>query len=89
MQKAKEGYAGAFSLMMQNKVKALNVYNVLENSHFDNLEDMEIITTDGGISLSVRNDASFSIGTDMNFYEHQLTYNPNMPIRSLITVRMP
>ena len=75
---------GVFSLMMQDKVKALNVYNVLGNSHFDNPEDVEIITTDGGISLSVRNDASFIIGTDMNFYEHQSTYNPNMPMRSLI-----
>ena len=52
---------GVFSLMMQDKVKALNVYNVLGNSHFDNPEDVEIITTDGGISLSVRNDASFTI----------------------------
>ena len=76
--------SSVFSLMMQDKVKALNVYNVLGNSHFDNPEDVEIITTDGGISLSVRNDASFIIGTDMNFYEHQSTYNPNMPMRSLI-----
>ena len=76
--------SSVFSLMMQNKEKALNVYNVLGNSHFDNPEDVEIITTDGGISLSVRNDASFIIGTDMNFYEHQSTYNPNMPMRSLI-----
>jgi len=76
--------SSVFSLMMQDKVKALNVYNVLGDSHFDNPEDVEIITTDGGISLSVRNDASFIIGTDMNFYEHQSTYNPNMPMRSLI-----
>ena len=78
--------SSVFSLMMQDKVKALNVYNVLGNSHFDNPEDVEIITTDGGISLSVRNDASFIIGTDMNFYEHQSTYNPNMPLRDLFYI---
>ena len=29
-------------------------------------------------------DAAFIIGTDMNLYEHQSTYNPNMPLRGLI-----
>ncbi len=33
-----------FSLMMQDKVKALNVYNVLGNSHFDN-PDLELSCT--------------------------------------------
>ena len=37
-----------------------------------------------GISLSIRNDASFLIDMNMSFYEHQSTYNPNMPLRSMI-----
>ena len=37
-----------------------------------------------GISLSIRNDASFLIDMNMSFYEHQSTYNPNMPLRSAI-----
>ena len=58
-----------FSLLLNNKENALDVYNGLNDSHFENPEDVEIITGDGGISLSVRNDASFLIGTDMNFLE--------------------
>ena len=37
-----------------------------------------------GISLTVRNDASFLIDGQANFYEHQSTYSPNMPLRELI-----
>jgi hypothetical protein len=37
-----------------------------------------------GISLSIRNDAAFVIDFNINIYEHQSTYNPNMPLRSLI-----
>lgn len=45
---------------------------------------MEIIPLEKGISLTVRNDATFIIDMYMNFYEHQSTYNPNMALRNLI-----
>ena len=45
---------------------------------------MEIILLEKGMSLTVRNDATFIIDMYMNFYEHQSTYNPNMPLRDLI-----
>ena len=38
----------------------------------------------GGISLSVRNDASFIVAARLSIYEHQSTVCPNMPVRSLI-----
>lgn len=41
-------------LLMENKAKARDVYNVLNDRHFDNLEDVKIIISDGGISLSIR-----------------------------------
>ena len=39
---------------------------------------------ENGISLSIRNDAAFIVGTDINIYEHQSSYNPNMPLRALV-----
>ena len=39
---------------------------------------------DGGISLSIRNDAAFIVDARLSIYEHQSTICPNMPIRSLI-----
>ena len=32
------------------------LYNVMNGSHYDNPDDVEMVTLDGGISLSVRND---------------------------------
>ena len=60
------------------------LYNVMNGSHYDNPDDVEIITLDGGISLSVRNDAAFVVDARLSIYEHQSTICPNMPVRSLI-----
>jgi hypothetical protein len=43
-----------------------------------------MVRLDKGISLSVRNDAEFVIDFELNIYEHQSTYNPNMPLRGLV-----
>ncbi len=43
-----------------------------------------MVIHDGGISLSVRNDASFIVDARLSIYEHQSTVCPNMPVRSLI-----
>ena len=73
-----------FSMLMQEKAYALEVYNAVNNSDYDNPEEIEIITLQHGVKLSVRNDASFVLDMTANYYEHQSTYNPNMPLRSLI-----
>ena len=39
---------------------------------------------EAGLLLTVRNDASFMIDDHINIWEHQSTFNPNMPLRSLI-----
>ena len=41
---------------------------------------------ENGVMLSVSNDASFIFDAYLNMYEHQSTYNPNMPLRFLIYV---
>ena len=41
--------------------------------------DVEMVIHDGGISLSVRNDASFIVDARLSIYEHQSTVCPNMP----------
>lgn len=40
-------------------------------------------TLDDVIYLSMKNDMSFLIGGTMNLYEHQSTFNPNMPLRGI------
>lgn len=82
----REYKSNSFSLLMKEKKYALEVYNYLNNSHYTNEDDIQIVEIDGGIKLSVRNDATFIVDGYVNLYEHQSTPNPNMPLRLLIYV---
>ena len=73
-----------FSMLMEEPKYALDVYNALNDSDYDDPNIIEIKNLDKCVSLSIRNDAAFIIGMNLNIYEHQSTYNPNMPLRSLI-----
>ena len=73
-----------FSMLMQEKEYALETYNAINGSDYDNPEEIEIITLEHGVALSIHNDASFIVDMNVNYYEHQSTYNPNMPLRNLI-----
>ena len=80
----REYKSDVFSMLLREPENALEVYNALNHTHYDNPEDVEIQTLERGVSLTVRNDAAFVIDWNLNIYEHQSTYNPNMPLRSLI-----
>ena len=80
----REYKSDVFSMLMQDKERALQLYNAMNGSSYDNPEDVEMVIHDGGISLSVRNDASFIVDARLSIYEHQSTVCPNMPVRSLI-----
>lgn len=82
----REYKSDVFSLLMEDKENALQVYNALNGSAYDDPERVEICRLDSSISLSVRNDAAFIIDMNLSIYEHQSSYNPNMPLRSLIYI---
>ncbi|MGN0425363.1 MAG: hypothetical protein ACI4FY_08605 [Acetatifactor sp.] len=73
-------------MLMENKTYALEVYNALNDTNYTDPEAVEVVELDKGVSLSVRNDALFIVDMNFNFYEHQSTYNPNMLMRSLISM---
>lgn len=80
----REYRSDTFSLLMQIPEYALEVYNPLNHTHYDNPDDIMFQQLNHSFSLTVRNDASFIIDSYFNLYEHQTTYNPNMPLRSLV-----
>ena len=73
-----------FSMLMENPVNALALYNALNDSSYTDPDMVEMCTLDKGISLSIRNDAAFVLDSNLSLYEHQSTVCPNMPIRNLI-----
>jgi hypothetical protein len=82
----REYKSDVFSMLMEDKRNALQVYNAVNGSDYDDPELVEICSLDKGISLSVRNDAAFVLDAYLSIYEHQSTVCPNMPLRSLIYV---
>jgi len=62
----------------------LSLYNALTGKNHTNIEDLEITTLEDVIYVSMKNDLSFLIHSQMCLYEHQSTVNPNMPLRGLL-----
>lgn len=73
---------------VDRKEWTLSLYNAVNGSHYTDPQDIEITTVENAIYLSMKNDISFLIADTMNFYEHQSTYNPNMPLRMFIYASM-
>lgn len=82
----REYRSDVFSMLMADKKNALQVYNALNGTHYDDPELVEIHTIDKGVSLSVRNDSAIVVDSSLSLYEHQSTVCPNMPIRCLFYV---
>ena len=71
-------------LFGESKENALSLYNAVNNSAYTNPDELEFNTIDDAIYMGMKNDFSFLFCTDLNFYEHQSTWNPNMPVRGFI-----
>ena len=84
LQGNREYKSDVFSMMLRIPEYALDVYNAMNGSDYMNADLIEIILLENGISLFIRNDASFFISNYLNLYEHQSTYSPNAPLRFLI-----
>jgi hypothetical protein len=84
MAENREYKSDVFSMLLEEPKHALEVYNRLNGTDYDNPDEVEIYMLEKGVSLSVRNDASFIVDANLNLYEHQSTYSPNIPLRNLI-----
>ena len=80
----REYKSDVFCMLMEYPEYALQTYNALNGSSYTDPSIVEFETLEKSVSLSVMNDAAFLVGSDLNFYEHESTVCPNMPIRSLI-----
>ncbi len=73
-----------FKFVFKDKEKLLSLYNALNHSDYTDANALEINTLEDFIYMRMKNDLSFILDSDMCLYEHQSTYNPNMPLRGLL-----
>ena len=68
----------------ENKEWTLELYNAINGSNYKNAQDIQFNTIEDAVYLGMKNDVSFIILNELNLWEHQSTYNPNMPMRFFI-----
>ena len=72
----------------ENKAWTLSLYNAINGSSYDNPDDIKFTTIEDVVYMKMKNDVSFLVSGEMNFYEQQSTFNPNMPMRFFIYAGM-
>ena len=65
----------------QSKRWRLELYNALNGTSYTDPDALEVNTIENVIYMTMKNDVSFLVDSQMTLYEQQSTYNPNMPLR--------
>ena len=73
-----------FCKVFEDKKYLLELYNGVNHTNYQNVDDLEVNTLENVVYITMKNDLSFLIDCNMNLYEHQSTVNPNMPLRGLL-----
>ena len=68
----------------EHKKYLLSLYNAVNHSNYSNEDDLQLITLDDVLFVSMKNDVAFLFDCEMHLYEHQSTLNPNMPLRGFM-----
>ena len=72
-----------FRMLVNDREVALEIYNAMNDSDYDDPEEVVVTTLENAVYMGVRNDASFIMASQLMLYEQQSTVNPNMPLRYL------
>ena len=70
-----------FEMIFNEKKELLSLYNAVNGTDYADPEQLEVNTLKNAIYMSMHNDVSFIIKTRRSLYDHQSTYNPNLPLR--------
>ena len=75
-----------YSYAFSDKKHLLSLYNAVNETNYQNPDDLEIVTLENAVYMGIKNDLSFIMDTNVSLYEHQSTINPNIPLRDLFYI---
>lgn len=75
-----------FEMIFSDRKELLSLYNAVNQTDYKDPDQLEVNTLKNAIYMGMRNDVSFIVDMKLNLYEHQSTYNPNLPLRFLFYV---
>ncbi len=70
-----------FAMIFSEGEELLELYNAVSGRDYNDPNALTINTIKGAVYMMYHNDISFIIDSRISLYEHQSTYNPNMPLR--------
>lgn len=72
-----------FRLLFRDRNRLLSLYNAVNGTSYNSPEDLTVVTLENAVYMNMKNDVAFLVDFQLNLYEHQSTWNPNMPLRNL------
>ena len=75
-----------FRLLFRDRNRLLSLYNAVNGTSYNSPEDLTVVTLENAVYMNMKNDVAFLVDFQLNLYEHQSTWNPNMPLRNLFYV---
>ena len=75
-----------FRMVFREKKALLALYNAMNETDYENEDDLKVTTLESVLYLEMKNDVSFVLYDELLLYEHQSTKNPNLPLRNLFYV---
>ncbi len=75
-----------FRMIFRDRNHLLSLYNAVNQTAYTDPDALTIVTLENAVYMNMKNDVAFLIGFELNLYEHQSTWNPNMPLRDLFYV---
>lgn len=71
-------------LFTQDREALLELYNALNGTDYQDASQLQVVTIENAVYVMMKNDLAFILAGTISMYEHQSTYNANMPLRFLI-----
>ena len=75
-----------FRRLFQDRENLLSLYNAVNHTSYTDAEDLTVVTLENAVYMNMKNDVAFLLDNRLSLYEHQSTWNPNMPLRDLFYV---
>ncbi len=75
-----------FRMLFSDKKHLLSLYNAVSGKAYTDPEQLQIVTLKNAVYMGMKNDLAFIMDTNLFLYEHQSTYNANMPLRDLFYI---
>ena len=59
-----------FRMLFSDRKNLLSLYNAVNQSDYNNPDDLEIVTLENAIYMGMKNDLAFIMDTNLYLYEH-------------------